>query len=290
MTSIGLDGEKVDQVTFMEKPRIYLRNGDIAATARQTLDAFEAHYQILEDTGIRSSIGSILIVKITEAGNALIAGPSAVSGMQKTLYFMEKYSPYKILIDGAFFRHTLAKIAEATVYVVGANYSSDMSQVVDEARVASMKFNLKKPPSNVDFDHLGKRIAFYDSKDKYKIIDLNTAIGNTEKILAEEYRNFKFLYLPKSLSNRFVEQLISERHGGLPDIVVDSPVSLQLSQKNMDYLFKLNNHIYVKNPINLVAVCYNPYSPKGYVFDDQRFKESLESVLKRKVYNVEKEV
>jgi len=85
ITSIGLDGEKIDQVTYMEKPRIHTKAGDIVATAEKTLEAFEASYEVVGQTDIRTSIGNIVIVKITIAGNALIAGSSTVSGMKRTI-------------------------------------------------------------------------------------------------------------------------------------------------------------------------------------------------------------
>ena len=55
---------------------------------------------------------------------------------------------------------------------------------------------------------------------------------------------------------------------------------------NLNHLFKLKNQIFVVNPTNLVAVCYNPFSPRGYEFDNLVFKKKLESILKVEVYNV----
>ena len=47
--------------------------------------------------------------------------------------------------------------------------------------------------------------------------------------------------------------------------------------------------LYVVNPINLVAVFYNPYSPAGYEFNDKDFKRSLREATKYDVVNVLKD-
>jgi len=151
ITSIGLDGEKIDQVTYMEKPRIHTKAGDIVATAEKTLEAFEASYEVVGQTDIRTSIGNIVIVKITIAGNALIAGSSTVSGMKRTIEILKGFGLNKILIDGAFFRHSLARISDATVYVVGANYNPDMMKTVEDSKLSSKKFDIHKPSADFDF-------------------------------------------------------------------------------------------------------------------------------------------
>ena len=285
-----MDGEKIDQVTFMDKPRIFVQKHDLVATADQTLDAFEANYKVLIDTGIRTSIGNIKVVEITEAGNALVAGPSSISGMKKTIDILNTYNPEKTLIDGAFFRHTLSKISDATVYVVGANFNPEMSKVVEDARLTTQKFELPKAPFETQILTDIGRVSWFDGEDKIKIYEFDSVIGNAEKILDDANKKYRFLYLPKSLPNEFLEFMVANRHLGDYDIIIDSPVALQLNFKNARNLFKLNKKLYVINPINLVAVCYNPYSPQGYRFDDAVFEEQLNKALNRRVFNVEKEV
>lgn len=273
----------------MEKPRIHAKTNDIIATAEQTLKSFEAEYEIVLKTDIRTSIGNIYIVKVTRSGNALIAGPSGITGMARTIQILKEYSPDKILIDGAFFRHSLAKISDATVFVVGANFSPNMYKTIEDAKLTIEKFQLEKPVINVDFFKDLDNVCMISDNHEIHRFDFGTAIGNTEIIFKSQFQKYKFLYLPKSLTNDFVERLVEHRHRFDLDIIVDSPVSVQLNFDNLQRLFKLENRVYVMNPINLVAVCYNPYSPRGYEYDDNDFKYGLEQTLNRKIYNVEKE-
>lgn len=286
ITSIGLDGEEIDQVTYLEKPRVYVSKGYIVATARDTLKAFEAEYETLIETDIFTPIGDLVIVKIKKAGNALIAGPSVIFDMEKTLKLLDEFVLDKIFIDGAFFRHSLAKISEATILVVGANLHQEMDRVVLDAELTFRKFNLKEPPQNVDFLVGKSHIHLVDEQGKFIDLGFDSVIGNTVKIFNWKNKNYRFLYLPKAFTNDFLEKLVEFRREFHFDIILDSPTNIQLNLLNLNNLFKLENQIYILKPTNLVAVCYNPCSSRGYKFDDLIFKKKLEHVLGQEVFNV----
>lgn len=286
ITSIGLDGEEIDQVTYMDKPRVFCKEGYIIATAEETLSEFTAKYRVLEETNIKTSIGLVKICEITKAGNALVAGPSIVSDMEKLVSILNKYSLNNIFIDGAFFRHSLAKVANATIYVVGANFSNNIDQVVDDAVTSVQKFTLKQVDSKYDFLHGLDKVCYIKDTDILKEFDFESVLGNTAKILDQKYRNADILYLPLSMTNEFLESLVEKRKDFTFDIILNTPVNIQLNLANIRNLFKLKNTIYVLNPINLKAICYNPYSPRGYEFENTTFKKKLENSLHLKVINV----
>lgn len=289
ITSIGLDGEKIDQVTFMDKPRIFAKKGYIIATAETTVKSFDAEYKVLEKTSIFTSIGNIIILRITKAGNVLIAGPSIISDMEYLIDLLDKYNLKTIFIDGAFFRHSLAKVAKATILVVGANLNSSIDLVVNDAVVNCKKFMLKEVKNSLKTLKNYKNICLVNKYDEIRELSFDTVIGNTAKIFDEYDENIQYLYLPKALTNDFLLQLIDRRKTFLANIVIDNPINIQLNIDNMSNLFKLNNEIFVLNTINLKAICYNPVSPKGYKFNNLVFKKKLEESLGMQVYNVVEE-
>ncbi len=286
ITSIGLDGEETDQVTFMDKPRVYCKTGYLIATAEETLDQFEAEYRVIENTHIKTSIGNVKICEIIKPGNALIAGPSIISDMEEIIQKLQKYNLNNIFIDGAFFRHSLARVANASIFVVGANLSNDLDKVVLDAVSNVKKFNLAEVDSTLRF--IGKEACICYLKDGkvMKKFDFDSVLGNTAIILDSKYNKADFLYLPLSLTNEFLEQLVEKRRDFHFDIIVNTPVNIQLNSANIHNLFKLKNKVYVLNPINLKAVCFNPYSPRGYEFDNDTFKKKLKTALHLKVINV----
>lgn len=48
----------------------------------------------------------------------------------------------------------------------------------------------------------------------------------------------------------------------------------------------LKDRLYVLRPVNLIAVCFNPYSPRGYRFDNQIFYEKLQENIDFPLINV----
>jgi len=288
ITSIGLDGEDIDQVTYLEKPQVFVRGGDIIATAKDTLKQFLADYEIIEETNIFTAIGKIVICKILKPGKVLVAGPSLVSDMSLLIDQLKKNYDYKIFIDGAFFRQSFASISETTILVIGANAAFDMNQTIENAALIYRKLTLPLTPDKYTWIKDNEAISMMISGEKKTWI-YDSVIGHVDDVLNEDFYDLDMLYLPKSLTDEFVEKWIQNNHKFHFDLVLKSGVNIQLSDQNLKNLFKLNTRVFVTNSIDIRQVCINPFSPRGYEYDEVTFKEKLSQVLERKVINVEKD-
>ena len=283
ITSIGLDGEEIDQVTSMEKPQIFVKPGYIVATAFDTLKNYSCNYKILERTGIVTSIGEVVIIEVLDDGKALVAGPSKVKDMQMLIDILEKYKLEKIIIDGAFSRQTFAKAADATIFVVGANKDKNIDTVVKDAFLQYRKFTLQTLPSKPY--SFGENVGFIDNNENFVELPFSSVIGNVNDIFTDKVLKAKYLFLPRTITNKFVEKLIVDRGKYTFDLIIDTPINIQVQDENLEKLFKLNLNIFVLNPINLALVCFNPYSPRGYEFNNMEFKTKLEIALQTDVIN-----
>ncbi|MCK4551695.1 MAG: hypothetical protein KAU02_02170 [Tenericutes bacterium] len=210
--------------------------------------------------------------------------------MEKIVNILRKYTLKNIFIDGAFFRHSLAKISEATIFVVGANLTNNIDKVIDYAALTSKKFKLEKADNKLEKLAEHTNVCFVNEHNQIRDLGFDSIIGNTEKIFMEDNKKYRYLYLPKSLSNDFLLKLVEHRRDYKFDIVLNSPVSIQLNLDNLNNLFKLKNKVLVMNSINLVAICLNPVSSRGYEFNKKEFKEKLENILGVEVFNVLEEV
>ena len=288
ITSIGLDGEAIDQVTFLEKPQIDVRINDIVVSAKETLKAFEASYEIIEETQIYTAIGPIIICKITSPGKVLVAGPSLVDDMQILVDRLMNQYDHRILVDGAFFRQSFAKVSDASIFVVGANDSIDMNQTIDHAYYAYKKLVLSKIKKEYRvFNHV-ENIAVLEHN-HIRVLNFDSILGNVERLFKEINEYTKAVYFPKTLTDEFVSKWTSSYHKFNFDIIVKSGVHIQLNQKNLKNIFIMDHDVFAINPIEVCGVCINPFSPRGYTYDPIKFKEALAHKLKRDVINVKED-
>ncbi|MCF7924052.1 MAG: hypothetical protein K9L64_02965 [Candidatus Izimaplasma sp.] len=285
ITSIGLDGEEIDQVTYLEKPQVVVKKGDIVATAKATLNKFKANYKILMNTKIFTSIGEVVICEIQTRGKVLVAGPSLVSDMKKLINTLRHFSNYKILIDGAFFRQSFASVSQASILVIGANYSPDIDKTVEHAGLLYKKLTLPKITEKYQIFNKLKNITILKN-DELIGFDIDSLIGNANLIFKDKLIDAQAIYLPKSLTDEFVDELTNNPEKYKFDIVVNSGTNIQLSNQRLKNIFNLKNKIYAINPIEIAYVCYNPYSPSGYSYDKKIFKNKLKNRLNRDVIDV----
>ena len=74
LTSIGRDGEALDQVFSIPKPPVVVWPGALVATARDTLQRARARGKMIDGSGIDSPMGEIVFVKVLDAGDMEVAG------------------------------------------------------------------------------------------------------------------------------------------------------------------------------------------------------------------------
>lgn len=285
ITSIGLDGEAIDQVTFLEKPQVYVRKNDIVVTAKETLSAFECDYEIIEETNIQSAIGPMVICKILSYGKVLVAGPSRVSDMQKVVDKLSQQYSHKILVDGAFFRQSFAKVSDGTIYVVGANDSKDMQTTIDNAYLNYLKLTLPEVKNIYPCVNRESHVCLIE-KNTIKRMHFSSLIGHLDTLFNHVNDQTKAIFIPKTITDEFVQKWTNSHSKLSFDIIVESGVNIQLNSDMINKFFKLANHVYTKHPMDVLAVCINPYSPRGYQYQASNFKTKMKDKFKCDVINV----
>jgi len=255
----------------------------LIATAENCLNLSTAKYVIHEKTNIRTALGNITIIEITEPGLVLIAGPPSKNQMKRLFDTIKKYTPYKIFVDGALYRKSIAStlLVEGVIFVTGASYSSNIKKVVNDTKTIIDQLQIigVKLPENMYENISENTIMYYESTKTIKII--------TEKLLHQEnlietYLNPKLthIYIPGALTDRIVDVLVENTNkiNDLQIIVQDSSFIL-ISPNNYQKLLKMNVKIGVLNQIEILFVAYNPTSPFSYDFDNLEFKTKLSAAI-----------
>ena len=75
LTSVGRDGERTDLVTGTEKPDLYLKAGDLFATAQGMLTLCDATLEVVDLTDVMTPLGPVAIFRTLSDGYVQLAGP-----------------------------------------------------------------------------------------------------------------------------------------------------------------------------------------------------------------------
>ncbi len=263
LTSIGYDGEDVDEITMLEKPRIGVYPGMIVATCEGCLNSATAEFKILCSAGIRTVLGEILIIEITSPGIAEVSGPSTVKQMCALCNKLQELGCRKIIIDGAAGRLSFTSETECTILAVGAALSSNMTKVVKAARHQAELLNLCScTEENV------------------------TVLSENAPYATEKHDGRIFCIFRGPAVDRDINEIIRHNKGCYKTLVVKDAASAFISPAVYRKLIHRKGTLCVINKTNLVAITINPMTPYGKWFDKDRFLQEMLDHMDMPVVNV----
>lgn len=275
ITSIGRDGERLDIVTSTEKPPIYLPENTIIATAEGCLKASDASLEIIDVTPFQTAIGRIVICEVKGAGYVEIAGPDSNSEIRRVSDFMLQLGAETILIDGALNRKTQGSptVADGIILSTGAVLSRSMESVVEKTKHTVRLLTLPQVNRGllrICEESVGSScISFIDREGRIIRTKYKTALGAAASIVNDIKEDYEYIVLPGTLMNSFIKSM----HGVLRNKKIKMVVrdGTRVFAEPMDFRIfeRLGGEIEVIDPINLLAVTINPYSPEGYYFDPE---------------------
>ena len=294
LTSIGRDGEKYDVFTQLPKPRIFVKENTIIATARQSYEACEAKMAILKTTNYNTPLGEILILKALSDGFIELAGPSINNYLKEICLDLKHLGCDLILIDGAFDRksYSTPTISDATILSTGASVSENMEEVINVTQHAIELFNLEnekeKKIIKIAEDIIkDSKVGIIDNDNSIKLIDVLTPIDAATDIVKILNANSKYIVLKGALTDNLLIDLMKhdEKYTQLT-LLIEDATKLFLSQKTIKKFQKKGRSIKVLHPINIIAVTVNPTSPYGYRFDKNKFLNALKEKINVPVYDL----
>lgn len=142
VTGIGYDGEAVDTVTMLPKPRLLFREGVLVATSQRCLVASEAGFRVLSRTGIETPLGEVAIAEITREGRVVVAGPNTLRSLRSVVDVLDELAPELILVDGSLNRIAPMSVADRVVFATGAARAVDPQAVAGEMTSIDTLFRL----------------------------------------------------------------------------------------------------------------------------------------------------
>lgn len=285
ITSIGLDGEELDQITRLPKPRIRVRPGMFVATAETCLKASAALFRLVETTDLATPLGMIQIVEVTGEGTMLVAGPSHRTAMERLCRRLLDLGATRVYVDGAFSRRQFARVGDALVLVFGANAAYDMPTVVKQASLWTRLYSLPKGEAEWHREPLPDRVVWLCGSG-LKTLPETRAIDFHEGSFQHIPADAEGLYIPFSLTDAAARLWLKRPESRTLFLRLTSPSHALLSTSVLERLLNRVPRIDVVEAFDVVCLCVNPYSPSGYAFDKEDFLRAVRAAVDKPVFDV----
>jgi hypothetical protein len=303
VTSVGRDGEQHDVIDArIEKPSVHLSAGSLVATTDGLLRASGVPHELLEETGVRTPLGRVLIARVLGAGAVEVAGPSAAADVRAVSDAMLAHGAEQVLIDGAVDRRAASSpdVADALVMSTGAVLSHEISEVVLQTRDA---VDLVRLPSADDGSAPGRRLreltVHADADEAPNTNRASMLVGEDLEAVALPPRfvltsdaeqiaqvldanpTARWLTVPGAVPDRFLRSLVHPVHHRRRElvVVVSDPTKVFLWKRGPEWYRRQGVHLQTLNDIHLEALTVNPVAPQSHRFDSAELRALLREAI-----------
>lgn len=301
ITGIGYDGEEIDNITMLPKPRLYLEKNTIVTTSEKCLEVTSTEFTLLEKTDIKTALGRVCIVQITKPGLMVIAGPNKKSDLVNIIEILIKYKISMLFVDGSLNRISPMSVVDKIIFTTGASRNTEIKILVQEMKGIQTIFHQPKTEYELSFYN---KITFIEDEMRESALLSMVVNENAESVVSQITNKTKAIYIPGLVSTGALYNFASclKDYSEKIELIIHSPISLILSGEPSNTgnviraLQKKNIQLkYFRSP-ELTAVTINPFYPKesssnftAAFIDKFSFKDEMIKALTVPVYNIKED-
>jgi hypothetical protein len=294
ITSIGIDGESIDQVSKTKKPEIFLAQNTVFVTTENFYRSKSLTSEILNLSQRKSSLGKLVTAKVITPGKVIISGPSTVAWLDQYLQEMKTLHIDLSIIDGALSRKSLGSpaLTEAVILTTGASVSPYLPELLKKTRFLLQLMNL--PLVDFSDDQIVDQLKYKDtglyaiSKD-FKVMDIEIPSA----LLIHQYKENLFqygytFYIPGALTEQILKFLRIQKEIRKTTVIVKDFTKIFASQEVVQSFIKAGGQIQLLLKNKLIALCVNPTSPSGFTYNSEMLCDALSKEFQIPVYDIVK--
>ncbi len=294
LTSLGLDGEATDALTGLPKPRYVPQAGLLVATTADLLHQAEnggTKVERLQQLPGRTALGPVILARILQPGHVIIAGPTLLRDLRDAMDRLQALGARLGIVDGAINRLGTAapNVTDACILCTGASAAATPELVARRTAGVLLRFTLRQTRWIDAYRKQTSQARLYmftvDVSDS--TIEHHADVANPENearwiathlqahqkpvfvlhgAFTEELSRALLVYLPANNSSSGGELIVEDA----TKIFCHSVVLQRLSARGLD--------IRVANPIHILALTSNPYTPE-YLCSSQHLLDVLAKEL-----------
>ncbi len=291
LTSIGYDGEDIDNITGLPKPRIAAQQDNVIATAENCISTFKDNIKIIEKTSVNTSLGKILIGKVKKDGLVVLAGPNKGQDLQIIIQKLKEHDPGVILVDGALNRMIPLIHCDALILATGASRNTNIDFLVDEVdsicRAFSLPLRKEEDIFHQEIKGINKNnITIIQKNGYFKQINEHSLLGLetfNKLINIIDEKESEEIYIPGIIHDKFLKK-ITNKYSLLfqgKTIIINNPAFLLIGSQDISHLKDLFVDIFNKGiklktlyKLPILAVTINPFYPKYSRFGKNSYEEA----------------
>jgi hypothetical protein len=289
ITSIGLDGESIDQVSSTPKPEIEIKEDTIFATAERFYRQKNITAEILSiEDNLRTSLGRIIIARALDRGKVILAGPQSSVKIRKLIERIRNFGAEIVLIDGAISRLSPASptITEAMILATGAALTINMNELVKKTKHIVNLIKLDEYEKKEELSKLEDGIYVISNIIEKLPIKSLLIFKSLEKHILEYGKK---IYLTGALTENFVKYLNKQKSLKDVELIVKDFTKIFVSPETYALFTKKGGKIKVLKKTKLIAITINPYSPQGYMLNSDEIKNRLKEFINIPIINVKED-
>lgn len=291
VSSIGIDGEGLDQVTHTAKPEIILRKGMFFSTSEKHYKTKKIISELVDISNETTSLGRIVTAKALTDGKILLSGPASGISLKRWMKEIQKLNVDLVIIDGALSRLSSASpaISESMILSTGAAYSADMKTLIQKTAFVVDLINISLTEEKIiaKLDEIDKGVWMIDSEDNLRNLNISSSFALNE-IQENFLEDCKILYVTGALTDRFLNLIRQNKKMKAIELIVRDFTKIFASSQTYKMFLKMGGKISVLQKSKLIAVCVNPTSPSGYVLNSDILCEKLSEAISLPVYDIVK--
>lgn len=285
LTSIGIDGESVDQVTRTRKPEITVGQGMVFVTS-------ETHYRqrrlladVLAVSDRRTALGRLVTARALTPGKVILSGPATTDGLRALISRMRASGVGTTLVDGALSRLSLSSpaVTEAMILATGAAVSRTVEGVVSRTAYVCGLIALPQVDDELAriLEPIEQGVWGVDADLHPHDLGIRSALGTVARKEAL-FTYGRTLYTPGAVGDKFLDTLAASSDKEPVQLIVSDFTRIFAAPEPYRRFLRRGGSIRVLRRSQLLAVTVNPLSPEGYRLDShvlqQRLRERLGAI------------
>ena len=291
VTSIGLDGEKTDQVTLTEKPEITLTAGTYFVTSEYHYRQRQLVSEICDLSNDYTALGRLVTARVLQEGKVILTGPASSARTRQLIEQLQTMSIDLTIIDGALSRKSPSSpaITDSLILTTGAAIAADFNAIVTKTEFIyqlTQLPELEHPKCNELFN-AAPGIYALEGTDVFRLPIASPLLFT--KCKEQLFSHGNTLVISGIVTDNILEYLRMQPNIKDIHLIIQDFTKLFATPYVLHGYLRKGGQLSVLKRPNLLAICINPTSPTGFNVNSEQLQQALQERISVPVVDVKQQ-